>query len=298
MASPQEHGTSRFYQSLTASGFHRIHVLEWGDPDSPDPAVICAHGLGRNAHDFDPLARALSAQGRHVLCPDIVGRGDSDWLKNPEGYHTPQYLIDITGLLSWLPIQQKIDWIGTSMGGLLGLHLAAIPGNRISKLVLNDIGAEIDPHGLVRLAQAPIAPAWFPNFQAAKNHFKESCATWGPLTDDELDQITKHSIRPDDEGYCPKMDPAIMHVFNTLMQQAQVNPLALLQYWHLWQQIRIPVLIMRGEQSDILSAKTVMAMKQRPHPTTVLEIPHTGHATPLMATDQIKAIADWLTLTP
>jgi pimeloyl-ACP methyl ester carboxylesterase len=137
---------TNYFLGVSTDGFHRVAYTEWGQPDTTQPTVFCVHGLLRNRHDFYALANFLSLQERHIFCPDIAGRGDSDWFKNPQHYTFEQYIADMTGLVARSSATQ-IDWIGTSMGGLIGMMMAALPNSPIRRLVLNDIGPQIPLHG-------------------------------------------------------------------------------------------------------------------------------------------------------
>ena len=151
------------FLSLGPSGFHRIAFTDWGEAKGRK-ATVCVHGLTRSGRDFDMLAGALGEQGR-VVCPDVAGRGASDWLSNPKDYIYPTYLGDMAGLMSHIGAE-RVDWIGTSMGGLIGMMLAATPATPIRKLVINDIGPFIPKEALLRIGRyvgaGPALPAGAP----------------------------------------------------------------------------------------------------------------------------------------
>ncbi len=158
------------YLSVSTEGFHRLAYTEWGQSDPTQPTVFCVHGLLRNRHDFDSLAQFLSFNERHVFCPDVVGRGDSDWFKHPKHYSFEQYIIDMTALVAKTTSAQ-IDWIGTSMGGIIGLMMAALPNSPIARLVLNDVGPQIPLSGLRRLAKYADTHLTFSSKEEAKQHY-------------------------------------------------------------------------------------------------------------------------------
>lgn len=276
-------------QGLSASGFHTLSYLEWGARDSSH-IVVCVHGLTRNARDFDVLAQALSNRCR-VVCPDVVGRGQSAWLKDPAGYGFPQYLADANALLARItahaPEGAIIDWVGTSMGGLIGMFLAAQPGCPLRRLVLNDVGPHIPKEALTRIGTYVGRSPRFPSFADAERYLRTISATFGPLTDAQWRHLTEHSVRQNADGaWCMVYDPAIARGF--------AGPLVDIDLWSIWDGIVIPTLILRGKESDLLSRETAEAMTQRGPRAALVEFASVGHAPMLMADDQVGEVVEFL----
>ena len=215
--------TLRHLHCLGPHGFHRLAYCEWGVPDRAS-VVICVHGLTRTGRDFDFLARALMHE-RHVLCPDVVGRGKSDWLEHKEDYGYPQYLSDMTALIARSGAEQ-VDWVGTSMGGLIGIMLAAQPRSPIRGLVVNDIGPFVPRCALERLGQyVGKAPA-FADVDAYERYLREVAAPFGPLTDDQWRHLAVHSSRTRDDGSVTVgYDPAIALPFAGELKDVVLWPL-------------------------------------------------------------------------
>ena len=191
-------------------GFHRVCYTEWGNPTPYHSAVICVHGLLRNSHDVDALSRFLSLSGQHVFCPDIAGRGDSDWFKNHKHYNVEQYIADMTVLIARTAATQ-INWIGTSLGGLIGMMMAALPNTPIQRLVLNDIGPQIPIIGLRRLAKYTNANHTFLSKEEALLYYKNTYKDFGPLSESHWSEFTEHSIKSHATAgtFVPKHDPDI-----------------------------------------------------------------------------------------
>lgn len=287
--------------SASPHGFHNIAYMEWGIPN-PRP-IICVHGLTRNSRDFDFLAEALSQQGHYVICPDIVGRGDSDWLIDPKFYDFSQYRVDMTALIARLNCTE-VDWIGTSMGGILGMGMAALPKTPIRRLILNDIGAYIPIKGIKFIQSYLGQNPTFQNYQAAENYFKKFQAGFGSLTEEQWQQVTIYSIHPLSDGqYQLKIDPAINLSIPklTILYQALLHPLKLISgklfdidLWEFWQKVTCPTLVIHGENSEILPEWVCSKMQQIHPDTQVIDIPNTGHAPALMSPEQIQIIQQWL----
>ena len=251
------HKSGRHNYVLCASqlGLHRMHYTEWGDPDNRR-TLICAHGLTRNGRDFDTLARYLSNKYR-VVCPDFVGRGESDWLSNASLYGFSQYIADSLVLLARLDIEQA-DWLGTSMGGLIGMCIAAMKLNPIKKLILNDVGPEISRQSLLRIGEY-LGKTWhWPDISSAEKSMREHYAPFGTLSDNQWKTLTSHSVRPaPDGGFQPHYDPGLAKPFLHATE---------LQDSNLWQQydtITCPVLTIRGADSDLLTPAVLQKMTQR-----------------------------------
>lgn len=275
---------------LSPAGFHRMAYYEWGDPANPR-VLVCVHGLTRTGRDFDFLGAALASEYR-VVCPDVVGRGRSDWLRDPAHYSLSQYAQDMTVLLARLDVEE-VDWLGTSMGGLIGMTLAAQPGAPIRRLILNDVGPLLPASALRRIGEYVGAAASFATLAEAENHLRRVSAPFGPLSEAQWHHLTLHAIRRDDDGryrFC--YDPAIAIPYHAMID----NPEGAkdIDLWPLYEAIRCPTLVIRGEKSDLLSRETVAAMRQRGPCAASVEIPDVGHAPMLMDEAQIAIVRDWL----
>lgn len=275
----------RSFQGLSRHGFHRVAYTQWGDPHNGRVA-ICVHGLTRNGRDFDFLAQDLARDWR-VLCPDIAGRGRSDWLKDPALYDIPQYAADMTALIARSGAEQ-IDWIGTSMGGLIGLVLASVPGSPIRRLVLNDVGPAVRKEALADiLAYLGKAPP-FLDMESVVSYMRETHAPFGPLTEAQWRHLAEHSVRRIDNGsFVIRYDPAIAQTFRALAS-ADVD------MWAVWDAVKCPVLVLRGSESSLLTAATAEEMKARHSGCRVVECPGCGHAPSLMHPEQIQAVRGFL----
>lgn len=273
--------------SISTSGFHRIAYTEWGDPKS-DRVALCVHGLTRQGRDFDRLAIALARLGYRVVCPDLAGRGRSDWLVDPELYALPQYAVDIMAVLARLDVK-RVDWIGTSLGGLIGMTLAGQDRAPIRKLVVNDIGPYLPWAALHRIGSyIRQAPQFFPTYEVAELYFREVLAPFGKLGDAEWRLLTEHSIAPDGSGRLRMLyDPGIARVFRPVLFYN-------LSLWRYWDAIQCPVLLLRGAESDLLPRDMALAMTRRGPRAELVEIPGCGHAPPLLDEAQIGVITDWL----
>ena len=267
-------------------GLHRIAYLEWGDPKN-ERVLVCAHGLTRCARDFDALAAALSERYR-VVCPDVAGRGDSGWLPDPMLYQLPQYLSDMVTLVARLDVE-SVHWLGTSMGGLIGMALASLPDTPVSKLVINDAGPVISKVSLERIATyVGVAPV-FPDIATAEKYIRAVSMTFGPHTDAGWRFLTEVVVRKNADGSLRMhYDPKLAEPFRALMPEKD------LELWPLWDAIRCPTLVLRGAQSDLLTSATCEQMKLRGPKAKVVEIPGVGHAPTLMHEDQIKIVRDFL----
>ena len=274
------------FHGLSGNRFHRIAYTEWGEASSSH-VVVCVHGLTRTGRDFDTLARALAERGCRVICPDMPGRGDSDWLERAAQYDFTTYLNDMTALLARLDVE-SVDWVGTSMGGLIGMTLAAKGNTPIRRLVLNDVGAMIDKAGLERIRGYVGVDGRFASREAAVSRLRLLLAGFGPLTEDQFAHLASSSIRPAAEGGVRfHYDPAIGEAM-------RAAPLADIDLWPVWDAVRCPVLLLRGAHSDVLSAAVADEMTRRGPGCRLVTFPDTGHAPSLMADQQVSAIVDWL----
>lgn len=281
---------------LSPAGFHKVAYLDWRrdakQPEDSEKTLICVHGLTRNSRDFDQLASVLiatSSEIDRIVCPDIVGRGVSDWLTDPLHYSYPQYLADMTALIARLKTS-SVDWIGTSMGGLIGMSLAAHPNTPIRRLIINDVGPIIAKAALQRISDYVGLDYRFSSLEALERHLRKIHAPFGPLTDEQWQYMAQHSQRRLPDGNLGlAYDPAIAN--NVKMGVADVD------LWALWDRITCPVLVLRGTDSDILSAETARMMTERGPKAELIGFAGVGHAPALMAKDQIDIVREWLSKT-
>ncbi len=273
-------------QCASPAGLHRVAYLEWGDADNPE-VVICVHGLTRCARDFDNLARVLSARYR-VVCPDIAGRGDSDWLADPMLYVIPQYVSDMVTLVARLDVEQ-VHWVGTSMGGLIGMALAAQKNSPVAKLVLNDAGPVVARAALERIGQYLGQAPNFPSVEAAEQLIRAISAPFGPHTDAEWRFLTEVVLRKNADGsWRLHYDPRIAEPYRKNLPEKD------LELWELWDAVSCPTLVIRGAQSDLLSRETAQAMTRRGPKAKVVELAGVGHAPTLLHADQIAIVHEFL----
>ncbi|MGQ0676647.1 MAG: alpha/beta fold hydrolase, partial [Rhodospirillales bacterium] len=274
--------TAHRYLGLGPNGFHRVAYVEWGRADNPR-VCICVHGLTRNGRDFDELALALQPDWR-VVCPDVVGRGESDRLADPVGYGYPQYLDDANALIARVGAA-RVDFVGTSMGGLIGMMLAAQANSPIRRLVMNDVGPLISKGGLERIAGYVGKDPSFAGFAEAEAAFRRTAATFGLRTDDEWRRFVERSIKPVEGGrFTLAYDPAIAQGFNQAVKDIDL--------WKTWDKVRCPVLVIRGADSDLLLKETAEEMKTRGPGATVVEFQGCGHAPALMSAEQVSVVRD------
>ena len=272
---------------ISRRGFHHIAYVEWGDA-AAERVALCVHGLSRQGRDFDVLAHAMAGAGWRVVCPDLVGRGRSDWLRDPADYTLPQYAADMTTLIARLGVEE-VDWIGTSLGGLIGTVLAGQLQSPIRRLVVNDIGPFLPWAALSRLSNnVRSAPRRFADMAAAERYFRATLAPFGRLSDAEWAHLTRHSVMEDGKGGLKKLcDPDIAAAF-------QSGFLFNLSLWTYWDAIRCPTLVLRGSESDLLLKGTMIDMQRRGPPTTAVEFRHVGHAPALMDPEQVDTVLGWL----
>jgi pimeloyl-ACP methyl ester carboxylesterase len=279
----------RHVQCLGASGLHRMAYWEWGRADNPK-VLVCAHGLSRQGRDFDTLAAALCDEYR-VVCPDVVGRGQSDWLADPAGYAIPAYVADMVTLLARLDAQ-TVHWVGTSMGGLIGMGLAALPQSPISRLVLNDVGPAIEYASLQRIGSYLGLPAHWPTLDAAADALWAISQSFGPHTREQWLALTRPQLRPDGDGFKSHYDPAIAVPFRQITPElAKLGEAAL---WASYDRLRCPTLLIRGAQSDLLSPATAQAMTERGPKARLVQFEGVGHAPTLVQADQVQAVQEFL----
>ncbi len=273
------------FRSLSPHGFHRVVYREWGHPLCPR-VVVCVHGLTRNGRDFDALARTLADRFR-LLCPDMPGRGESDWLRDANDYVFPTYLTALTALLAHADVEE-VAWLGTSMGGLLGMVMAAQPDTPVTRLVLNDVGPVIEPAALARIAGYVGLDPVFDSFAALEAHIREVSAPFGALSDAQWADLARSTARQTaDERWRLKYDPGIAVPFKSANVAAP-------NLWAIWDAISCPTLVLRGAESDLLSADTAAEMRGRGPRPRLVEFPGVGHAPTLLDPDQIAPVAAFL----
>ncbi|MEP6587828.1 MAG: alpha/beta hydrolase [Polaromonas sp.] len=288
---------------------HRMAYWQWGQPDSPH-VVLCVHGLTRQGRDFDVLAQALCAQaeqsstvGIRVICPDVAGRGESDWLKDPMGYQVPAYAADMLSLLAHLQAQSPIttlDWVGTSMGGLIGIVVCGQPGLPlpvpVRKLVLNDVGPALQWQAIERIGAYLGQSGHFNTVQEAADAMWTISQSFGPHTPEQWLALSRPMLRPvssaADSPLRLHYDPAIAGPFKLSTEALTKHNEAML--WQLYDGIQAETLVLRGAQSDLLSPATAHAMTQRGPRAKLIEFEEVGHAPTLIAKDQIAAVAGFL----
>jgi pimeloyl-ACP methyl ester carboxylesterase len=275
---------TRSLSSLSPHGFHRVVYYEWGDPAN-DRVVVCVHGVSRNGRDFDVLGEALAGTHR-VLAVDMPGRGASAWLANANDYTFPTYLTTLTALIARSGAT-RVSWVGTSMGALLGMVMAAQPETPVRRLVVNDAGPVIEAAALARIRDyLGLAPT-FATFAEAETYIRAVSAPFGALTDAQWEHLTRTSIAQKADGtFAMTYDPDIAVPF-----RATAAPPDL---WPIWDAIHCPVLVLRGASSDLLSPATAQAMTQRGPKARLLEFPGIGHAPMLLSRDQYDPVVEFL----
>lgn len=281
MTEPRQRAVS----CLRPEGFRQMAYVEWGEPDN-DRVVVCVHGLARNGRDFDWLARVLSTSYR-VMCPDVLGRGRSDWLTDPQGYTAAHYTADMAALLARADVA-SVDWVGTSMGGIVGMMLAAADKSPIRRLVLNDVGAFVPAAALTGILSYFGTDPRFATRAEGEQYLRRIYAGFGTLSAEQWRHIADHGLRPDGNGrFALAYDPRIR-------EPITAQPLEDADLWAVWDRISCPVLVVRGAESPLLTADTVAEMRRRGPGCTVYEVADAGHAPALMDAAQTGRIADWL----
>ena len=273
------------YLSLNSKGFHKLAYTEWGERDNPS-VLVCVHGLTRNGRDFDTLASALADRYR-VVCPDVVGRGASDWLTDKSDYAYPQYMRDMSALFAHLDTD-RVHWVGTSMGGLIGMLLAAMPGTPVTRMVMNDVGPRLPLAALERIGAYVGLDPKFDDVEALDRYLREVYAPFGPFTDAQWQSLVRSSVRRLDDGRIAlAYDPGIAVPFAALPRQD-------VDMWSIWETVASPVLVIRGEHSDLLLEETAERMTASGPRARLETIAGVGHAPTLMSDDQIALVRDWL----
>ncbi|HYC36561.1 MAG TPA: alpha/beta hydrolase [Usitatibacter sp.] len=267
---------------LDPHGFHWMRYAEWGEPANPR-VLVCVHGLTRNGRDFDYFASRM-ADAYRVVCPDVVGRGRSDWLRDPSDYSYPVYCADMATLIASLHAE-TVDWVGTSMGGIIGMILAGMPGSPLRKLVMNDVGSFIPKAAIERIGQYVGREPEFDSLEALGAAIR-AVSPFGELTDEQWRHLAVHCSRHENGKWSFRYDPGIAKNFHA----AAPADVDLRPYWSL---VHGPVFILRGESSDLLLPETLAEMLERPH-TESLVVPRTGHCPMLMDETQVGAVRRFL----
>ena len=281
---------------------------QWGNPHSAH-VIVCVHGLSRQGRDFDVLASALCERagplpgGIRVVCPDVVGRGESDWLTDPTGYQVPTYAADMLALLAQLHAQSPVttlDWVGTSMGGLIGLVVCGQPGlplpAPVRKLVLNDVGPTIEWPALVRIATYLGKAGQFGSLQEAADAMWMISSGFGPHTPEQWLALSQPMVRPVSSlpGSLLRLhyDPALAVAFKEATQASTLQGQAVL--WQLYDNITAQTLLLRGQHSDLLTVITARAMTERGPQARLVEFAGVGHAPTLVVQDQVDTVVRFL----
>jgi len=261
---------------------------EWGDPGNPR-VLICVHGLTRCSRDFDFLAQALADEYR-VVCPDVVGRGCSDWLKVKSLYGMPQYVADMVTLIARLDVEE-VHWLGTSMGGLIGMGLAVQENTPITRLVLNDVGPVVTAASLKRIGEYVGRDPRFDTIEEAEQFVRAVSATFGEFSDAQWRHLTEHVVRSAADGKIEfRYDPGIAEPFRQAMGDGGKD----IELWPFYDAIRCPTLVVRGALSDLLLPATVAQMAQRGPRASCVEIANVGHAPMFMEPAQVEVVRRFL----
>ena len=295
-----------FVPCTRPEGEYRMAYWRWGDSQARH-WVVCAHGLTRQGRDFDRLAQALLAQSPQplqVICPDVVGRGRSDWLNDPAGYQIAHYAADMLAMLGQVSAAcgpdaplQTLDWVGTSMGGLIGMVLAGQPGlplpAPIRRLVLNDVGPAITWSSVQRMQTYVGQYGQYRDLAEAAADLRRLSAGFGPVPEDVWLELSSHMTRPgSDAAVTLHYDPAIGTTVRAMTQDMATAGEAML--WQLYDQIQARTLLIRGADSDLLTPETAHAMTQRGPQATLERWPGFGHAPTLTSEDQIRVLTSFL----
>lgn len=283
-----------------AADGHRMAYWQWGDPDSAH-VVLCVHGLTRQGRDFDVLAQALCAQSGNrlrVVCPDVVGRGQSDWLSDPAGYQIPYYAADMLALLAQLQ-PTTLDWVGTSMGGLIALVVCGQPDlpmlAPVRRLVLNDVGPTIEWQALERIGEYLGHTGQFASVQQAADVMWATSSSFGSHTPAQWLALSRHMVKPKADSldsFTLHYDPAIATPFKAVTEETAAQGAA--QLWQLYDNITAQTLLVRGADSDLLSLETAHAMTQRGPKARLVEFEGVGHAPTFVIDDQVQTLVSFL----
>ncbi len=276
---------TKYITSCSIGGLHKLAYLEWGDENNPN-VLICSHGLTRNKHDFDLLAEKLSDNYR-IICFDLPGRGESDWLTNKMAYDYNQYTVDALMVIARTGVE-KVDWLGTSMGGLLGMALAAMPNSPIKKLIINDVGPYLPKEALMRIAEYVGQQPSFNTSEELGAFIRTVYAGFGELTEQQWNNMLTYGQRTLESGqFTLNYDPGISQVFMD-------KPLEDINLWPVWDAITQPTLVIKGENSDLLMPDIATKMLTTGPKAQLITIPNTAHAPALMNENDIQLVKHWL----
>lgn len=281
-------------EGMVGAGLRMVY-WQWGAFES-ERVAVCVHGLTRQGRDFDHLATALAQEGWRVIAPDIIGRGESDWLTVPGDYHNGAYALHMLTLLDHLALP-TVHWIGTSMGGLIGMFLASLQPQRIWAMVMNDVGPYLPRQALARIAAFVHLPVEFASRDEAEAALRARMAPWGAIEDDVWQHLLKHSMRQQPNGtvvltYDPAIGQGLKPYLDTPEEAEDMD------LWAQWQTVTCPVLIVRGTESDVLTQDVAQAMKQGRRYVQEAAIAHTGHAPSLTEATQMHTVVSWLNQHP
>ena len=279
----------KYVQCLDTRGLHRMAYWQWGDPAN-ERVLVCVHGLSRQGRDFDTLAKALSNDYR-VVCPDVVGRGQSDWLADPMGYQIPAYVADMVSLLARLDARE-LHWLGTSMGGLIGMGLAALPQSPIRRLVLNDVGPTIQADAIARIGTYLGLPMHWATLDEAADYMLSISKGFGTHTREQWLALTRPMLKPDGAGLKPHYDPNIAVPFRAITPETAAFGQAAL--WRSYDAITCPTLLLRGADSDLLTRDTAQEMTRRGAKARLHEFANVGHAPMLVVPEQVSVVKEFL----
>jgi pimeloyl-ACP methyl ester carboxylesterase len=268
---------------LLGGGFHRLAWAEWGPQDGAP--VVCVHGVTRSGRDFDALAQGLAGRGHRVLCPDLPGRGASDWLPDPMLYTPASYVVALAHLLARL--DGPVDWVGTSLGGICGMMAAAGDGTPLRRLVLNDVGARVPASAAERIAAYMSQRFTFQDMAALEAHLRLVHAPFGPLTDAQWQHLAHHSARTLPDGRLA------MHYDPDISVPIEAAPKGPVDLSMIWSRVTIPTLLLHGALSDILEEETAAEMAMRPG-VQLVTLPGIGHAPALLDEGQVGLVAEFL----
>ena len=277
-------------QCLSPAGLHRMAYKEWGDPKNQN-VLICVHGVTRVSDDFDVLALALMDKYR-IICPDIVGRGKSDWLPNPQLYQIPQYVSDMVTLLARLDVE-TVDWLGTSMGGLIGMGLAAMPKNPIRKLILNDVGPALNFDAIVRIGEFIGQDVRFDTFDEAAAYIRAVSLSFGPHSEAQWHKLASDVLKQNKEGkWIRHYDLSLSIPVKAITPELAAAGQAML--WTAYDAVKCKTLLVRGSESDLLTKEAAQEMTTCGPCATLIEIAGVGHAPTFVQPEQIEIAKKFL----
>jgi pimeloyl-ACP methyl ester carboxylesterase len=279
---------------MRGNAVHQMAYWEWGDTHNPN-VLVCVHGLTRQGRDFDALAKHLLTDYK-VVCPDVFGRGQSDWLPLAHDYQVPSYVADMVTLIAHLNVA-KVDWVGTSMGGLIGLGLAALPQNMIKRLVLNDVGPQIDESGLARIANYAGQPTRFRTVEEGAQALWSVSRSFGVTDWATWLSLSRPMLKPSNNEWVLHYDPKIAQDFGSHLVPGFMQTMQAM-LWKIYDGLTCKTLVIRGQESDLLTLNTAQAMTQRGPKAQLYEVKQVGHAPMLNTPEQIKVIVDFLNAAP